>query len=236
MSFMYLLKPLHLSFLQEKRDNAGSYNGLFSTLLADRVNFGVPFLNALQLNNQYLMRYMVASFLLSRSIESYDASNQKITVLDKDVLHEVALPIIMSEKGAYSDNFTKFVEQLFEEFDFEEATRLAYEIEKDAEKDVLLRGFAKQIRKQAILYIFQVQARLYKQVDFKEYCQQHKLDEAQFKNEVQSQMKTEGFVIGESGDSLLNVESSKFDVQGQIQNKTVEIVKRTQALNQAYTN
>lgn len=140
---------------------------------------------------------MVASFLLSRSTSSYDASNQKIAVLDKDVLHEVALPIIQSESHAYTDNFTKFVEELFEEFDFDEAVKLAYQIEKDAEKDILLKGHAKQIRKQALLYAFQVQARLYKQVDFKSFCKEHNLDETEFKNEVTTQMKTEGFVIVE---------------------------------------
>jgi len=47
--------------------SASKSTGLFAALLADRQNFGDPFVNVMKLTNQNLMRYMVASFLLGRS-------------------------------------------------------------------------------------------------------------------------------------------------------------------------
>lgn len=111
---------------------ADQSNGLFAAMLADKQNFGENYLNVIQLRFQHLLRYMVASFLLGRS--NYQAApksnNVYIATLDKDCLARIALPIILEEKSAYSDAFTQFTEALFEEFDFDEAIRLAEEISK----------------------------------------------------------------------------------------------------------
>jgi hypothetical protein len=45
---------------------------------------------------------------------------------------ELVLPIIQLEKGYYEDSFTKFVEALFDEFDFEKASNLVKELAKEA--------------------------------------------------------------------------------------------------------
>ena len=42
-------------------------NGMFAALLADRENFGFEFINVIELRSQYLMRHMIAAFLLGRS-------------------------------------------------------------------------------------------------------------------------------------------------------------------------
>jgi len=109
------------------------------------------------------MRHMVASFLLGRS--NYQpqpqTSRTPINTLAKDALYTVALPIIMAEEDVYSDAFTKFSIALLEEFDFERAMKLANDIFDEAQNDLLLRPHASELRKQALLYIFEVKSRLY---------------------------------------------------------------------------
>lgn len=52
---------------------------MFASILSDRVNFGSHFLNVIQIKSHYLVRHMVASFLLDRQVEN---------------IMEIALPII----------------------------------------------------------------------------------------------------------------------------------------------
>ena len=70
------------------------------------------------------MRYMVASFLLGRSEYQPAPDNSRslvIAKLPRNALPSIGLPIVLQEKEAYSDGFTKFTEALFEDFDFEQA-------------------------------------------------------------------------------------------------------------------
>ena len=75
------------------------------------------------------MRHMVAAFLLGRSNyqprPQANKSRVQLSLLKNNALETIALPVIMREKQTYSDSFTQFTEALFEEFDFEEAIRLA---------------------------------------------------------------------------------------------------------------
>jgi hypothetical protein len=57
--------------------------------------------------------------------------SQKHTI-NKNALQSIALPIIQEEKEIYSDNFTQFLETLFQEYDFDRALELALQLEKDA--------------------------------------------------------------------------------------------------------
>jgi hypothetical protein len=45
---------------------------------------------------------------------------------------------------------------LFEDFDFERAIELANDLAKEAETDILLRPHAKELRRSALLYVFEV--------------------------------------------------------------------------------
>jgi hypothetical protein len=84
----------------------------------------------------------------------------------------------MAEKDNYSDSFTQFTEALFEEFDFEQAIELAETLAKDAENDILLRPHAAELRRQALLYVFETETRLYKTgIDLTTFCEKHKIAE-----------------------------------------------------------
>lgn len=83
----------------------------------------------------------------------------------------------MSEKLVYSDSFTQFTEALFEDFDFERACELANALAKEAETDILLKPHANELRRSALLYVFEVQSRLFKQGNNLEaFCQDQNID------------------------------------------------------------
>jgi len=69
----------------------------------------------------------------------------------------------MAEEEVYSDAFTKFTVALLEEFDFKRAIKLANDILDEAQNDLLLKPHATELRKQALLYVFEVKSRLYGQ-------------------------------------------------------------------------
>lgn len=56
----------------------------------------------------------------------------------------------------YSDNYTKFIIALLDDYDFEAAQEFADLLLKDAESDILLRPHAAEIHRQACLYIYEV--------------------------------------------------------------------------------
>lgn len=68
--------------------------------------------------------------------------------------------MVIAEKEAYSDVFTQFTESLLDDFDFENALLLCAEIGQAAYQDVLLKPHAAEIKRQAYLYVFEVQCRL----------------------------------------------------------------------------
>lgn len=94
---------------------------------------------------------MVAAFLLGRSNyqprPSANKSRVQLSLLKNNALETIALPVILREKDTYSDSFTKFTQALFEDFEFEEAIRLADQIKIEASQDILLRPHASEIRR-----------------------------------------------------------------------------------------
>jgi len=133
---------------------------MFAALLADRQNFGDNYLNVIELRSQHLMRHMVAAFLLGRSNyqprPQANKSRVQLSILQNNALETIALPVILREKSSYSDSFTQFTEALFEDFDIERAIELADQMKQEASEDILLRPHASEIRRQALLYVFEV--------------------------------------------------------------------------------
>jgi len=82
--------------------------------------------------------------------------------------------MIMRTKNTYQDSFTQFTEALLEEFEFEDAIAFADQMKQEASQDILLRPHASEIRRQALLYVYEVQARLTRQPsDLNEFCSEH---------------------------------------------------------------
>lgn len=107
----------------------------------------------------------------------------------------------MREKSVYSDSFTQFTEALFEDFDFDRACELANALAKEAEEDILLRPHAKELRRAALLYVFEVQSRLYKQGnDLEAFCKEHQIDYLeQALSEIQYNLTQMGLIVQTDG-------------------------------------
>merc|ERR1712160_96106 len=117
----------------------------------------------------------------------------------------------MAEKDNYSDSFTQFTETLFEEFDFEGAIELAEKLAKDAENDILLRPHAAELRRQALLYVFETETRLYKTgIDLTTFCDKHKIVDADVAcREVQAPLSAEGLHVNLSDGDMIGSQTGR---------------------------
>lgn len=192
------------------------------------------------------MRHMVASFLLGRSQyqpqpnqQSAQTKSVQISSLNRDALPQIALPIILSEKAVYSDSFTQFTEALFEDFEFDRAIKLANALADEAENDILLKPHAKELRRSALLYVFEVQSRLFKQGnDLDEFCKENNIEFVeQAVTQVQTNLTQMGLIVQTEGpkSTQITIEGNHHDTKGKIHSKTIELVRRTEELNKNIT-
>jgi len=148
---------------------------------------------------------------------------------------------VLAEKPAYSDVFTQFTEALLEDFDFEEALNLAGQIGEQAANDVLLKSHAGEIKRQAYLYIFEVQCRLMYQspqetgLSLSDFCKQYGISEEGATNLVETNLREQGLIVKTDSDNsrgnVVAIEGNNFDVKGKIKTTTMELIKRTQNLH-----
>jgi len=120
-------------------------------------------------------------------------------------LETLALPLILREKKNYSDSFTKFTEALLEDFDFDEAIALADQMKQEASQDILLRPHASEIRRQALLYVYEVQARLTRQpTDLNDYCEANNVAYPEIAlEEVEQNMAAQGLLLTKTDNAVL---------------------------------
>lgn len=161
-----------------------------------------------------MLRYIIASLLLSGNFEP---------------LSDVVLPVVQQEKSKYSDVFTRFVEALYDQFDFAQALVLAKELGKAASEDLLLKNHAADIQAQAAILVFQVKSKLYKTVDLRELIEESGIkSEDEVRARLEESIKKEGFSV--EYDSVLHsltVSGQLKDAKVKIYNKTADLVKRT---------
>ena len=112
--------------------------------------------------------------------------------------------MIMRCKGSYSDSFTQFTESLLEDFEFEDAIAFADQMKQEASQDILLRPHASEIRRQALLYVYEVQARLTRQAsDLTGFCQTHNVAYPEIAMpEVEQNMAAQGLLWATDGSTL----------------------------------
>lgn len=141
----------------------------------------------------------------------------------------MALPIILAEKSKYSDSFTKYTEALFEDIDLDAALKFADDLAKEAENDILLRPVAGKLRRAALLYVFEIQTRLYKsENDLNSFCTTYKLDNpSSCGSEIQANLKEEGLIVQVNDSFKFKIQGTKFDVKEQISTMTSNLLKRT---------
>lgn len=108
----------------------------------------------------------------------------------------------------------------------------------EACQDILLKPHAAEIRKQALLYVFEVQARLDKsESDVSAFCDANGIDSVETAiNEVENNMKQTGLIVNRSSenDGVLQIQGNQFDVKGKILNATTELYTRAENLRNTY--
>lgn len=141
-----------------------------------------------------------------------------------------------TDKDIYSDSFTQFTEALLNDFAFDEAIALADQLKQEASEDILLRPHASEIRRQALLYVFEIQARLSRQqINLADFCQTNNVAYPEIAiEEVEQSMASQGLILTKTNDSVLQIQGNKFDVKGQIHNATSELYNRTAILKEKF--
>ena len=222
------------SFATQKQQPAVS---LFAQLFTDKTAgpdkvtpIGPSYLNVIQVKCQYLLRYLISSLILSGNFE---------------FLHEHILPAVIQEKSKFSDVYTRFVETLYEKFDFQAALGLAKELGKAAQDDILLKAHAQELQAHAVLMVFQLKARIYRSVNIKELIDEAATTgfiktEEEARTRLEESLKKEGFHLepldGGPAEArhYYKVLGQSKDAKAKIVSKTIDLVTRTNKLYHNY--
>ena len=142
--------------------------------------------------------------------------------------------MIVQEVETYSDSFTQFTIALLEDFDFEQALVLANQIGEDARNDIFLRAHAGELKRQACLYVFEVQSRLFKDGgNLTKFCRDNGLEVEGAAAAVSTNLREQGLIVDSNDDSVLTIHGYQFDVKGKIHSLTSDLVRRTEELNKS---
>lgn len=174
------------SFTSKQPNAVSLFAQLFTdkTLMPDKVtSISQSYLNVVQVKCQHLIRYLIASLIMTGNFET---------------LQEHILPIVIQEKSKYSDVSTIFLQTLFEDFDFPATLGLAKDFGKLANEDLLLKGFSNEILSQSVVLIFQVKSRIYRSVNIKELATEVASagiikGEEEARTRLEESLKKEGF-------------------------------------------
>ena len=154
---------------------------LFGQILVDRSQVGQGYLNIVQIRCQYLLKYLIASLIVSGNFEA---------------IGEILLPVIQQEKSKFSDVYTSFVETVYEQFDFTAALAMTKELAAAAQDDLLLKAHASEIQAQAVLLIYQVKSKLYKTINLSEVVEVSGIkSEEEVRSRFEENLKREGVSI-----------------------------------------
>uniref|UniRef100_A0A7S0N9X6 Eukaryotic translation initiation factor 3 subunit E n=1 Tax=Chlamydomonas leiostraca TaxID=1034604 RepID=A0A7S0N9X6_9CHLO len=111
-----------------------------------------PYLAAIQINAQHLLRYLAAAVVVNK---------RRRTVL-KDLIRT-----IQQEAYEYSDPVTQFLESLFVHYDFDGAQQQLKECEDVIDNDFFLTACKEEFVENARLFIFETYCRIHQTIDIK---------------------------------------------------------------------
>ncbi len=121
-----------------------------------------PYLNAVQINAQHLLRYLATAVVINK---------RRRNVL-KDVLR-----IIQQEAYQYSDPITQFLECLFVNYDFDGAQQKLIECEAVLDNDFFLTACKEDFMENARLFIFETYCRIHQCIDIKMLSERLNMDQ-----------------------------------------------------------
>ena len=109
-----------------------------------------------------LSAYMISALLLAKvAPPQYQVAASS--------LQNIALPVALSlANNKEQDVFCSFLQAVFEDYDLDKALSLVKDLEAFASDNILLKGFASEIKSQALLLIFETKCKLFRTVDLAE--------------------------------------------------------------------
>lgn len=141
-------------------------------------------------------KYMITSFLLVRA-----QPNPKYQI-DRDALENLALPIALDQLKVNaildkptSCSFSCFLKAVYEDYDLDAALLIVDDMFKEANDDILLRKYARDVKHHAYLLIFQMKIKLYRTVSIDEI---KKYTGEQLENaleEIERYLTDDGFTV-----------------------------------------
>ncbi|KAG5180520.1 eukaryotic translation initiation factor eIF3 e subunit [Tribonema minus] len=120
--------------------------------------FEEKFLQAIQTNCPWLLRYLVTAVVLTRSTGSTSSNKQAQTMRD-------LIRVLEQEQGSYSDPITQFLESLYVNFDFDGALLRRRECEQVLRRDFFLCSVCDEFMEAARLFTFETYCRIHRKID-----------------------------------------------------------------------
>lgn len=121
-----------------------------------------PYLSAIQINAQHLLRYLAAAVVTNKR--------------RRNVLREL-IKIIQQEAYEYSDPVTELIECLYIHYDFDGAQQKLKECEEVIDQDFFLSNFKEEFLENARLFIFETYCRIHKCIDIKMLAERLNMDQ-----------------------------------------------------------
>ena len=141
-----------------------------------------------QMRSEVFGKYVFASFMDARGVQASNVS--------KDALENTVLPILSTNK---SDVCSQFLQAIYVDYDLDKAIQLVPKIHETASSDLFLKGFAAEIKKQALLLVFQTKCKLFRSVGTDEVTNALGKDGIA---DLQKQLQVNGFLSQVEGKSV----------------------------------
>ena len=96
---------------------------------------------------EVLGKYLFASFMIARGSQNSNVS--------RDALENVVMPLLEENqnKCALSDVYSQFLQAIYSDYDLDRATQLVPKIQEVTSADILLKNYAGEIKKQALILV-----------------------------------------------------------------------------------
>lgn len=126
-----------------------------------------PYLSAIQINGQHLLRYVAAAVIVNKTKDGVAKDGSRASVSKQEKQEKDLIKTIQHEAYEYSDPITQFVECLFVHYDFDGAQEKLAECEAVIDNDFFLTACREEFVENARLHMFETYCRIHQCIDFK---------------------------------------------------------------------
>eukprot|EP00878_Enallax_costatus_P001579 GHUV01001730.1.p1 GENE.GHUV01001730.1~~GHUV01001730.1.p1 ORF type:complete len:425 (+),score=152.73 GHUV01001730.1:184-1458(+) len=178
-----------------------------------------PYLSAIQINAQHLLRYLAAAVVVNRK--------------RRNVLRDL-IKVIQQEAYEYSDPITQFLECLFVHYDFDSAQQKLVECETVIDQDYFLTAIKADFMESARLFIFETYCRIHKSMNIDMLSEKLNMDKEAAEKWIANLIlsaRLNAKIDSKAGTVVMGVQSSS--IQDQLADKAKQLSVRTFTLANA---